>query len=367
MIPLLDLQTQYQSIEAEILEEIKDVLRSGQYILGPYVAKLEHQIAEKVGVTHAVGVASGTDALTLALIAYNIGPKDEVITTPFTFIATAEAISRVGATPVFVDVDPTTGLIDAKKIADKITAKTKAIIPVQLFGQSADMDTINQIAKAHQLVVIEDACQAFGATYNHKPVGSLGDAGCFSFFPTKNLGALGDGGVVTTNNKAIADRIKQLRVHGSHKKYYHHEIGLNSRLDAMQAAILLVCLEHIDHWNAQRRNKAKRYKQHLEGINQITCLTEAKDNRHVYHLFCLKSSNRGLIMQALRDHDIASAIYYPLCLHLQEAYQFLNYKLGDFPNAEQLSETIFSIPLHPFLSNEQQIEVINVIKEVTQL
>ncbi|MBM7542052.1 DegT/DnrJ/EryC1/StrS family aminotransferase [Amphibacillus cookii] len=366
MIPLLDLQTQYQSIEAEILEEMKAVLRSGQYILGPYVEKLEQQIAEKIGVNEAISVASGTDALTLTLIAYNIGPKDEVITTPFTFIATAEAISRAGATPVFVDIDPTTGLIDAKKIADKITAKTKAIIPVQLFGQSADMDTINQIAKAHQLIVIEDACQAFGATYKDKPVGSLGDAGCFSFFPTKNLGGIGDGGIVTTNDETVALRLRQLRVHGSDKKYYHREIGVNSRLDAIQAAILLICLKHIDRWNEQRRKLAYHYTQHLKIIDNITCLTEAPDNKHVYHLFCLKSSNRTAIMEALSAHDIASAIYYPLCLHLQEAYQLLNYKLGDLPNAEHLSETIFSVPLHPFLSNEQQTQVIEVIREAAQ-
>ncbi|WP_067840956.1 DegT/DnrJ/EryC1/StrS family aminotransferase [Amphibacillus sediminis] len=366
MIPLLDLKKQYLSIESEITDALKHVLRSGQYILGPTVSQLENQFAAQLGVKEAVGVANGTDALILTLKAYNIGEGDEVITTPFTFIATAEAISRVGAKPVFADVDLATGLIDPDQIEAKITTRTRAIIPVHIFGQTADMDKINTLAQQHQLVVIEDACQAFGAKYKGKPAGSLGDAACFSFFPTKNLGGLGDGGIVATNDDTIAAKIRQLRVHGSSQKYFHDQIGYNSRLDAIQAAILLICLEHVDDWNTKRRKIAKKYNDELEALVKVTTLKEVRDNEAVYHLFCLKSVEREKIMRALKMKDIGTAIYYPCCLHLQKVYHSLNYKHGDFPNAEQLSETIFSIPMHPFLTTEEQQSVIDCIKEVAR-
>lgn len=364
MIRLIDLKRQYQSIESELLETMKNVLQSGNYILGPEVTQLEKRVATNLLVSDAITVASGTDALILTLHAYGIGAGDEVITSPFTFIATAEAISSVGARPVFADVDSATGLIDPNQISKHLTPKTKAIIPIHLFGQAAEMDKINQIAEDHNLIVIEDACQAYGATYKDRPVGSLGDAACFSFFPTKNLGGIGDGGIVTTNNTQIADRIRQLRVHGSNKKYYHDEIGYNSRLDSLQAAILLVCLNHIDKWNEQRRKAASVYIDQLSSLSTVELLKEKQDNKHVYHLFCLKSTDRDAIIANLKKNEIAAAIYYPCCLHLQKAYADLHYQVGDFPEAEKLSKSIFSIPMHPFLTNEEQRKIIKTIKEV---
>ncbi|WP_112179548.1 MULTISPECIES: DegT/DnrJ/EryC1/StrS aminotransferase family protein [Paraliobacillus] len=364
MIRLIDLKRQYQSIETELLETMKNVLQSGNFILGPEVAQLEKRVATNLLVSDAITVASGTDALILTLHAYGIGKGDEVITSPFTFIATAEAISRIGARPVFADVDSATGLIDPAQIRKHITRKTKCIIPIHLFGQAAEMDQINQIAKDNNLIVIEDACQAYGATYKDRPVGSLGDAACFSFFPTKNLGGIGDGGIVTTNNTQIANRIRQLRVHGSNKKYYHDEVGYNSRLDSLQAAILLVCLDHIDNWNEKRRKAAKVYIDQLSSLSTVEFLNEKQDNKHVYHLFCLKSTNRDAIITNLKKNEIAAAIYYPCCLHLQKAYADLHYQVGDFPEAETLSKSVLSIPMHPFLTNEEQRKIINSIKEV---
>lgn len=364
MISLIDLQAQFCSIQPEIEKEVQHVLKSGNYIMGPQVRMLEKQIAARLEVQEAVSVANGTEALTLTLEAFHIGVGDEVITTPFTFIASAEAISRVGATPVFADVDPATGLIDPQQIKSKLTMKTKAIIPVHLFGQAADMDAIMEIARQYGLVVIEDACQAFGATYNQKPVGALGDAGCFSFFPTKNLGGLGDGGMIVTNNKEIASHLRRLRVHGSDQKYYHEEIGYNSRLDTIQAAILLVCLKHIDQWNNRRRELAKVYLQAFQSIPDLSPIVERETNKHIYHLYCLNSPNRDHYVEHLKNNKIAAAIYYPVCLHQQKAYQFLGYQKGDYPHAEGLTETIFAIPMHPFLTADNQQKIIEVLKEV---
>src|SRR5690625_2784086 len=259
MIPISDPKSQLDTIQDELLKELKDVLKSGQYILGSRVSDLECTIAKRLGTTEAIGVGNGTDALILTLHAYGIGKGDEVITTPFTFFATAEAISRVGATPVFVDVHEHSYNLDPNKLRKQITPATKAIMPVHLFGQAAEMTVINKIAKEHQLLVIEDACQAFGATYQGEKVGGLGHAACFSFFPTKNLGTMGDGGMITTSDPKLAERIKTLRVHGSRKKYYHHEIGYNSRLDELHAAVLLTCLPYIDQWKYQRQVLADRY------------------------------------------------------------------------------------------------------------
>lgn len=361
MIQLIELKEQFLSVKHEILKEIEKVLESGQYVLGPKVDELEKKIAKKLGTLDAVAVANGTDALVLTLDAYGIGPGDEVITSPFTFFASAEAVSRVGATPVFVDVDQESYTLDPLKIEDKITPATKAIIPIHLFGQPADMDEIKKIAKKHQLIVIEDACQAFGATYKNQPVGSLGDAACFSFFPTKNLGTVGDGGIITTSDLNLASKLRNLRTHGTTQKYFHNSIGYNSRLDEIHAAILLVLLDKIDEWNEKRNDLAARYNKGL-GTSNLFKLPKIKENRsHIFHLYCVGSTIREKMLQTLQNHDIHSGIYYPLCLHLQEVYSNLSYKKGDFPIAEDLSETLFALPMSPFLSEKDQDQVISIL------
>ncbi|SDK49528.1 DegT/DnrJ/EryC1/StrS family aminotransferase [Sediminibacillus albus] len=362
MIPLINLKKQFISIQEEILADISQVIESGSYILGPKGEELEKQIAARVGTTEAIAVANGTDALVLTLEALGIGEGDEVITSPFTFFATAEAITRTGATPVFVDVDSATFNIKADTIADKITPATKAIIPVHLFGQPADMDAIMTTASKHGLKVIEDACQAFGAQYKEREVGGIGDAACFSFFPTKNLGTIGDGGIITTSDEALASEIRKLRVHGSNSKYYHEKSGYNSRLDEIHAAILLICLKYIDQWNSQRRLAASRYDNQLAQLKGIETPFKKADRMHTYHLYSLKVHNRDKAVSYLANAQIGSGVYYPCCLHLQEAYQDLGYQQGDFPIAEQLSESLLAIPMHPFLTEEEQNEVIAAIK-----
>lgn len=364
MIPITDPKSQLKLIKQDLLHVFSDVLENGQYILGPYVDKLEKRIAKRLGVFEAIGVASGTDALVLALEAYGIGKGDEVITTPFTFFATAEAITRVGATPVFVDVEQDTFNLNPHLMKEKITSASKAIIPVHIFGQPANMDEIVEIAHEHDLVVIEDACQAFGATYQGKEVGSLGDVACFSFFPTKNLSTMGDGGLVVTDNPDVAEKIRTLRAHGSKQKYYHQEIGYNSRLEELHAAILLICLDYIDQWNQQRITLAKRYLQALNDVPFLQLPETNSDVTHVYHLFCLQSDFRTAIMDELKAQHIQTGIYYPRCLHLQEAYRDLPYQKGDFPVAEDLSEKIFAIPLYPNLSFADQDLVIEALKNV---
>lgn len=363
MINLVDLRRQFKSVEHEILQAIAEVIEGGQYILGPKVTELETKIAGRLGVTDAVAVANGTDALVLTLEAYGIGPGDEVITTPFTFFASAEAISRVGAVPVFADVDPVSYNINPSEIEGKITEKTKAIIPVHLFGQPADMDEMNEIAQRHGLIVIEDACQAFGAMYKNQAVGSLGDAACFSFFPTKNLGTMGDGGIITTSDADLADRLRKLRTHGTTKKYYHDRIGYNSRLDEMHAAILLINLAKIDKWNQRRRELAERYRTSLAGVSDLTLPVESDHCTHIYHLFCIGSQRREERMKKLLQAQIQTAVYYPRCLHLQQVYAPLGYKTGDFPVAEALSERLFAIPMHPFLTEKEQDKIISILKQ----
>ncbi|TDL30589.1 DegT/DnrJ/EryC1/StrS family aminotransferase [Jeotgalibacillus sp. S-D1] len=367
MIPLINLKQQFGTIKDELIDEMEKVLLSGQYILGSKVEELEEKIAEKLGVSHAVAVANGTDALILTLDAYGIGKGDEVITTPFTFFATGEAISRVGATPVFVDIDPITFTLCPLKIEEKITPKTKAIIPVHLFGQTAHMNEINQLAKKHNLLVIEDACQAFGAEYKGKAAGSLGDAACFSFFPTKNLGTVGDGGMITTSDPALAKRIRTLRIHGSVKKYFHNEIGYNSRLDELHAAILLTCLKHIDQWNQQRGTIAARYRASLKDLKHVHSPAVSSGSLHVYHLYCLETDYRKEITEYLRQKNVQTGIYYPCCLHLQEAFKGLGYQKGSLPIAEALTEKLFAIPMHPFLSVESQDKVIAAIRESEEI
>ncbi|UTR15329.1 DegT/DnrJ/EryC1/StrS family aminotransferase [Salipaludibacillus sp. LMS25] len=363
MVSLIDLKRQFSTIKTDILAEVEKVIESGQYILGTHVKKLEEEVAERLQVEEAVAVANGTDALVLTLEAYGISAGDEVITTPFTFFATAEAITRVGATPVFIDVDEKTYNLNPECLENKITEATKAIIPVHLFGQPAHMEKINEIAKKYNLYVIEDACQAFGATYKQRQAGSLGDVACFSFFPTKNLGTLGDAGMVVTSDKRLATKLRMLRVHGSTKKYYHDRIGYNSRLDELHAAILLVCLQKIDEWNANRISLADKYTASLHHVKGITVPFVSEECKHVFHLYCLSSPKRDNVTAFLNKEDIATGIYYPRCLHLQQVYQQLGYKKGDLPVAETLSAQLFAIPMHPYLTVTEQDRVIEAIKK----
>jgi dTDP-4-amino-4,6-dideoxygalactose transaminase len=364
----IPLSRQFQTLKTEILQQIGNILDSGTYIMGPKVYQLERAIASRLGVREAIAVANGTDALVLTLTALGIGPGDEVITTPFTFFATAEAISRVGARPVFSDIDPATCNLDPAQIEEKITSRTKAIIPVHLFGLPADMHSLQVIADRHGLPIIEDACQAFGAAYAGKPIGSWGRAACFSFFPTKNLGTMGDGGIVTTNDPHIAQTIRELRHHGSGKqKYYHHRIGFNSRLDEIHAAILLLALERIDGWNAERRRLAARYRMHLQHHPWIQISTENPIRLHVYHLFCIRSKYRDRLIAALNRRQVPSGIYYPCPLHLQEAYSDLGYKPGDFPAAEAAAKELLALPISPMMHEHEQDEVIRALFEAEGL
>ena len=353
-IPILDLTAQYNSIKSEIDEAIARVVDSQHFVLGPEVEAFESEVAAYCGTKYAVGVASGTDALILALKALGIGPGDEVITTPFTFFATAEAVSIVGAKPVFVDIDPKTYCIDPDLIEDKITKNTKAIIPVHLFGQCADMDRIMEIARINNLKVIEDTAQAMGAVYKGSQAGSVGDVGCLSFFPSKNLGGFGDGGMIITNNKDTADKIKMLRVHGSTVRYIHSAIGTNSRLDALQAAILRVKLRHLDKWLDDRRKAAKYYDDNLKDAAAIVTPYAPQYNKHTYHLYVLRvKPSPEKLAKCLNDAGIEARTYYPVSLHLQECYKDLGYKKGDLKESESASPQTLAIPIYPELDTER--------------
>lgn len=362
-IPLVDLKAQYETIKDEINEAIKDVLDSQIFILGPKVKELEDKIAQYIGVKFGIGVSSGSDALLLALMAINVGQGDEVITTPFTFFATAGSVSRLGAKPVFVDINIKTYNIDPDLIESKITSKTKAIIPVHLYGQCADMDPILDIAKRHNLYVIEDAAQAIGAKYKNRMAGSMGHIGCLSFFPTKNLGGYGDGGMVLTNDPDIAEKISILRVHGSKPKYYHSVIGCNCRLDAIQASILLAKFKYLDKWNSERRRNAEIYNSLFQGVDLITPYEESF-NYHIYNQYVIRvKSNRDQLRDKLKDAGIATEIYYPVPLHLQKCYSDLGYKKGDLPRSEESAEGTIALPIYPELTQEQQEQVAKVIKD----
>lgn len=400
-IPLVDLRAQYSSIKNEIDEAICNVIHSGQFILGPEVKALESEMAAYCNTKYAIGVASGTDALILSLLACGVKPGDEVITTPFTFVATAEAITQCGATPVFVDIDPKTYNIDPEKIQPKITEKTKTILPVHLYGQPADMDPVLELAKTYNLKIIEDCAQALGAVYysrqsaiSHQQsglstndyrlgfkVGSLGDVGCFSFFPSKVLGAYGDGGMVVTNNSEIAEKVNMLRNHGCREKYYHLIPGFNSRLDSLQAAILRVKLRHLDEWIEQRRQKASLYAQLLEPVDDIEPPCATLYGYHIFNYYTIRLLNynnvgetlmvshpnrqmhsREKLQEYLTAQGIATAIYYPLSLHLQEVYKSLGYKLGAFPNSEQAQEEVLSLPIYAELSERQIEEIVKAIE-----
>ncbi|OGI02030.1 MAG: hypothetical protein A2Y25_04020 [Candidatus Melainabacteria bacterium GWF2_37_15] len=365
MIPILDLTKQYEQIGQEIEKEVLKVLSSGKYILGENVKKLENDFAKYIGTEKALGVASGTDALLLALKALDIGPGDEVITVAFTFIATVEAISYVGAKPVFVDINPDTFNLDINELEKKITAKTKAIIPVHLYGQPVDMDPIIAIAKKYNLFIVEDCAQAVGATYKGKKAGALGDIGCFSFFPSKNLGACGDGGMITTNSNYLADRILALRNHGSHVRYYHKEVGYNSRLDEIQAAVLNVKFPHIDRWNSKRREAAYYYNELFKGITEIQTPKELANTSCVYHQYTIQMPARDKVHETLGKNGVMAMIYYPVPAHLQEAYNDLGMKEGDLPQTENTTLKVLSLPIFPEITREQQKKVADeVIKAI---
>lgn len=364
MKPFVDLKAQYRNIKKEVLKRINEILESSHYILGENVKAFEEEVKSYLGVKEAIGVASGTDALHLALKALNIGKGDEVITTPFTFFATVEAIIYVGAKPVFVDIEEDTYNIDPEKIEEKITPRTKAIIPVHLFGYPADMEKINEIARKYGLKVIEDAAQAFGATIANKKVGTFGDIGCFSFYPSKNLGCFGDGGMVVTDNLEIAQKIRILRNHGSKDKYIHETVGLNSRLDEIQAGILRIKLRYIEEYNKNRRKKAFLYTKLLSDV--VITPKENDYKYHVYHLYSIRSCFRDKIKETLAKHGIPSVVYYPLPLHLQKALSFLGYKEGDFPVSEATSREILSLPIYPEIPDEEVYEISQIILRCLQ-
>lgn len=359
MIPMVDLKRQFHDIKDEICAVITEVLESSQYILGPKVMELERQIAAYHGVAEALGVASGTDALHLAVEALGIGEGDEVITTPFTFFATAEAIMYTGATPVFVDIEPDTMNIDPVEIEKKITERTRAILPVHIFGHPADMDRINALAKKYNLKVIEDCAQSFGADYNGKKTGSFGDAGCFSFYPSKNLGAYGDGGMILLKDPAVTADVRKLRNHGSKGMYRHECVGFNSRLDEIQAAILLVKFRRIDQYNDLRRQKAALYNSLLSG--KVELPVERAGCRHVYHQYTIRSSNREKLQKVLHEKGASSVVYYPVPVHLQEAVSVLGYKKGDLPVAEEAAEKVLSLPVYPELEESSIREIAEII------
>ncbi len=362
---MLDLTEQYQELRTEILSQLEDVMSKASFILGNNVKKLEADIASYSNVKHGVGVANGSDALHISLLACGIKEGDEVITTAFTFFATAGAVARIGAKPVFVDIDPQTFNIDPTKIEDAVTEKTKAIIPVHLYGQTADMDAINEIAKKHNLFVIEDAAQAIGAKYKGKKVGELGTTACYSFFPTKNLGAYGDGGMVVTNDDEISEKMRVLRVHGSKPKYHHHVLGYNSRLDELQAAILNVKFSRLDQWCELRREKALVYSELLnETVGQhVTTPYMAEDNYHIFHQYTLRVDRRDELQQYLKENGIDTMIYYPIPLHLQPVFSELGYKEGDLPETEKACKEALSLPMYPELPLEMQKYVVEKIGE----
>jgi dTDP-4-amino-4,6-dideoxygalactose transaminase len=361
-VPLLDTVAQYTCLKEELQQAMNQVLESGSYIMGPSVKQFEEAVAKYCGVKHAIGVANGTDALLLTLDALGIGPGDEVITSPFTFFASAEVISQVGAVPVFIDIEVDTYNINIALLEAAITPKTKAIIPVHIFGQPVQMDDLMELARKYKLHVIEDACQAMGSAYQHRPIGSIGTAGCFSFFPTKNLGGYGDGGMVITNDDELAGKLRILRVHGSNPKYYHSMIGYNSRLDSLQAAMLKVKLPYLDDWNRKRRQKALVYTAELRRT-PLQLPVESEGMYVIYHLYIIQTQHRDALLQHLAEHGVGSGIYYPVPLHRQQVYQPLGYGPGSLPVAEQAALGTMALPLYPEMSEEDQAYVIAVIHD----
>lgn len=363
-VPFLDLKAQYDSIKEEIAQALQHVLNDSAFAGGPYVAQFEKKFASFCQCQYAIGVSNGTAALGMALRELGVCPGDEVITVPNTFIATAEAISFCGATPVFVDVDEATYNMNPARLEAAITPRTKAVIPVHLFGQMADMDPIAEVAKSRGLIVIEDASQAHGAQYKGKTAGSIGEVGCFSFYPGKNLGAYGEAGAIVTNNPELAARLKQYRDHGQAKKYYHTMIGWNDRMDGIQGAVLSVKLKHLAGWNEARRKNARLYNELLAGIDGVIVPREADYGTHVYHIYAIRTRHREALISALAKNDIHCGIHYPVPVHLQEAYRSLGLKKGSFPVAEKYAEEFVSLPMYPELTGEQIEYVGSEIKRI---
>ncbi len=375
-VPFLDLHTQSQQIETEVLSLIVATMKNSTFIGGPQVSRFENEFAEFCDNKFCIGVGSGTDALRFALMAAGVGPGDEVITVPNTFIATTEAISQVGAKPAFVDIDEYTYTMDPQKLYEFVEIRNaknrfpnrlKAIIPVHLYGQPADMDKILEIAKAYNLIVIEDACQAHGAMYKTKKAGSLGIAGCFSFYPGKNLGAFGEAGAVVTPDEEIARKIRMIRDHGQEQKYFHQIEGYNGRLDAIQAGILRIKLKKLKDWNEARRKHAAHYNECLEGISGVVCPREAEWVKSVYHLYVILAEDRDRLQRFLQEREISTGLHYPLPLHLQEAYIHLGYKEGAFPVAENVAGRLLSLPMYPELTHPQIEYVAESIAEFIHL
>ena len=352
-VPFLDLKAHHAPIREQLDAAIREVIDAGAFAGGPFVAKFEKEFAAYCGTAQAVGVGNGTDALWFALLALGVGPNDEVITVPSTFMATAEAISYCGARPVFVDIDEATYNMDPGLVEKAITPRTKAIIPVHLFGQCADMDPILKIAAEHRIPVIEDACQAHGATYKRKKAGTLGVAGCFSFYPGKNLGALGEAGAVVTNNAELAGKIQVLRDHGQARKYCHSQIGWNGRMDGIQGAVLSVKLKQLDVSNLRRRSHALLYDQLLGEIEEVIVPAQGRFNQSVYHIYAVRVKDRDQVLQSMAEKGISCAIHYPIPVHLQEAYRFLGREKGSFPVAERCAGEFLSLPMFPELTREQ--------------
>jgi len=367
---MVDLVGQYHHIKPEVDKAIEEVMETGTFIKGPAVKQFQANLEDYLNVKHVIPCGNGTDALQIAMMALGLQPGDEVITPSFTFIATAEVIALLGLKPVFVDVDPDTFTLKMDEVEKQITSKTKAIIPVHLFGQCADMNRIMQLAEKHDLAVIEDACQAIGAAYTFengtkKQAGTMGDLGSMSFFPSKNLGTFGDGGAIFTNNDEQAEKCRSISNHGMKRRYYHDDIGVNSRLDSMQAAILEVKLKHLDTYIANRQKAAAYYNQAFEDIPQLQTPVVRNDSTHVYHQYTLvtKDLDREKLKEHLNEKGIASAVYYPVPIHLQNAYQHLGYKEGDLPVTEELSKHVLSLPMHTELTKEIQDEIIGAVKE----
>lgn len=376
-VPLLDLKAQYAPIREEVREAVDRVMDSQHFILGPEVEALEREVAEYSQCNYGIGVTSGSDALLVCLMAIDLKPGDEVVTTPYTFFATAGAVARLGGVPVFVDIDPLTYNVDPARIEAAITPRTRAVMPVHLYGQTADMDPIMEVAERHNLVVIEDAAQAIGSEYKGRRAGSIGHFGCFSFFPSKNLGGFGDGGMVTANDADLADKVKLLRNHGYRPKYYNKVLGGNFRLDAIQAAILRVKLKYLDEWTAGRQRNAARYRDLFaeaglaldphatltDDSRGVVLPTEADDVRHIYNQFVIRSARRDALMNHLKERKIGTEVYYPVPMHVQECFAGLGLQAGDFPLSEQAAAETLALPIYPELTDEQLSSVVNAVSE----
>lgn len=362
-VPLLDLKAQYTTIRDQVQDAIERVLESQQFILGAEVEALEREIAAYSQCEFGIGMSSGTDAILVALMALDIRPGDQVIIPAYTFFATAGCVARLGAQPVFVDVDPQTFNLDPAKIKAAITPRTRALMPVHLFGQCAEMEPIVELARKHNLAIIEDAAQAIGSEYRGQRAGAMGQLGCFSFFPSKNLGGIGDGGMITTNDRALAERVRLLRNHGAHPKYYHKLIGGNFRLDAIQAAVLRVKLNYLDQWSAARQKNAARYRQLFAEaqLEMIGLPIEEPDRRHIYNQFVIRIPERDALAAYLKQNNIGTEIYYPVPLHLQECFAELGYRVGDFPESERAAKETLALPIYPELSDAQQRAVVDAI------